>query len=162
MFVLGLYGSYFVGLSTSFVLFYAIALLLAVLLLGSRALWTLAAGVLVTHLGLGLAGATEPLAAEVPAIITFGGALVGLGLLLWFASHQITTVLAQWRATAARLQTEIDGHARAEEALRASQAMLHSLVKRIVEVHGGRIWVELDGMQHGSTFCFSLPDKPAI
>ncbi len=31
-----------------------------------------------------------------------------------------------------------------------------SLVKRIIEVHGGRIWVESDGIGTGSAFCFTL------
>ena len=34
-----------------------------------------------------------------------------------------------------------------------------ALVKRIVEVHGGRVWVESDGLGHGSTFYFALPSK---
>jgi signal transduction histidine kinase len=35
-----------------------------------------------------------------------------------------------------------------------------ALVKRIVEVHGGRVWVESEGAGLGSTFCFSLPAVP--
>jgi PAS domain S-box-containing protein len=34
-----------------------------------------------------------------------------------------------------------------------------ALVKRIIEVHGGRIWVELEGYGKGSSFCFTLPGK---
>ena len=32
-----------------------------------------------------------------------------------------------------------------------------ALVKRIIEVHGGRVWVESAGLGQGATFCFTLP-----
>ncbi|MEM7017645.1 MAG: ATP-binding protein [Pseudomonadota bacterium] len=35
-----------------------------------------------------------------------------------------------------------------------------ALVRRIVEIHNGRLWVESDGMGKGSTFCFSLAVSP--
>jgi signal transduction histidine kinase len=34
-----------------------------------------------------------------------------------------------------------------------------ALVKRILEVHNGKIWVESEGLGKGSTFCFTVPDK---
>ena len=33
-----------------------------------------------------------------------------------------------------------------------------ALVKRIIEVHGGRVWVESEGLGMGSRFCFTVPE----
>ncbi|HXD09116.1 MAG TPA: ATP-binding protein [Anaerolineales bacterium] len=34
-----------------------------------------------------------------------------------------------------------------------------ALVKRIIETHDGRIWVESEGLGKGSTFCLTIPDS---
>ncbi len=33
-----------------------------------------------------------------------------------------------------------------------------ALVKRIITVHGGRVWIESAGPGAGTTFCFTLPE----
>lgn len=35
-----------------------------------------------------------------------------------------------------------------------------ALARRIIEVHGGRLWCESEGEGRGSTFCFTVPDQP--
>jgi len=32
-------------------------------------------------------------------------------------------------------------------------------VKRIIETHGGKIWVESEGLGKGAMFCFTISDS---
>ncbi len=36
------------------------------------------------------------------------------------------------------------------------------IVKRIVEVHGGKVWVESPGRGQGTTVCFTLPTRAPV
>jgi PAS domain S-box-containing protein len=134
MFSLGMYGSYFVGLATMFVLFYAIAILLSALLLSNRAMWITVGLVLVVHLGLGVTGSEEPIADLIPAMITFSGALLGLGLLQWFSSNQMMNALDRARTNADRLRAEVEERQRVEEALRAREAQYRLLADNVTDV----------------------------
>ena len=37
-----------------------------------------------------------------------------------------------------------------------------ALARRIVEVHGGRTWIESEGRGHGTAVCFTLPGPPPV
>jgi len=36
-----------------------------------------------------------------------------------------------------------------------------AIVKRVIEIHGGRIWIESEGVGKGATVCFTVPSDTA-
>ncbi len=134
MFGLGLYGSYLVGLATIFVMFYALAIFLAAILLGNRAMWFMLVLSLVAHVGLGVTHDRGPLVDWLPSIITFSGALLGFSLLQWFSSTQMQRALARTQATAAQLRAEVEERQRVAEALRQSEEQYRLLADNVTDV----------------------------
>ena len=124
MFALGLYGSYFVGLATSFVLFYALAILLASMLRGGQAPWLVLVLCVLTHLAVGGFRDVQYRAEWVSIAITLTGAFVGIALLQWFSARQVERALSQARA-------ELGERRRAEKALLESQMLFRSLLESL-------------------------------
>ena len=118
MFALGLYGTCWIGLSTMFVLFYAIAILLVSMLRGGKATWFALVFSVLTHIG--IASFRDPRSADsvASALVTFSGALLGVALLQRLFTTQLQRALAQARESAAGLRAEIEERKRAEESLR--------------------------------------------
>ncbi len=134
MFGLGLYGSDSVGLATSFVMFYAITILLAAILLGNRAMWFMLILSLVAHVGLGVIHDGGPLVDWLPGFITFSGALLGFSLVQWLSNTQMQLALARTQATAAQLRAEVEERQRVAEVLRQSEEHYRLLADNVSDV----------------------------
>jgi len=120
-FGLALYGTYFVGLVTTLVLFYVLAILLAAMLYGGKAQWIVLGLSILTHLVVGWSRTRDPFNNLLEIAIMVSGSFIGIALLQWLSTNQLQQVLVSARASAVELQAEITEHKRAEEALRESE-----------------------------------------
>ena len=127
MLAVAVYGTYFDGLNTHFVIFYVIVILLVSVLQGGKAQWFALALCIVTHIGIGVLRDPDAPDLLVYVLIDMGGALVGIALLQWFSTGLLQRALARSRAAAADLQIEINERKQAEEALRASEQQVRQL-----------------------------------
>ncbi len=123
-FFLGAYSSYFNGFHTGFVLFYAIAVLLAGILHGLWLSWffVLASVVSMTVLALRLEGAV--LSDILPSLITDLFALVGISLLQLFVDARLWHLLAEQVQGNQQLQREIARREQAEAVQRDQESQL--------------------------------------
>ena len=126
-FGLGVYASSG-GLTSNFVLSYAIAILLASMLHGARAQWlTLAAALIVHHVfGWNVTGFSLD---DLPVVISTTMLLIGIALLQRISTRQLQRALARADNSAEELRTEIAGRKRIEEALRANEAFNRAVIE---------------------------------
>ncbi len=115
------------GLTTSYVVFYALAILLAAVLMGSRAQWLVFLVSIVAYVGAGWPNDFGPAEERLSAAIPVVAVLAGISLLQWLATRQLLRTLAQAESLAARLKAEVAERARAEEDAFSQASMLAAL-----------------------------------
>jgi PAS domain S-box-containing protein len=142
-FALGATGSFVNGYLTTFMLFYALAVLLAGMMLGYLARQITAGVGMITYIGLGIRA--DGLTLEnIPPIILFIFSLSGIAILQTYNDRRVRKALEQQLAINARLQAEISRRETAENLQREQDAQLRRLAENmsdlIVEMDpGGRL-----------------------
>jgi len=121
---LGLWGNYTTGLSTTFVIFYAVAILLAGILCDRKVHWSVLGLSILGYMTVGWARdygpAMERLAPAIPVV----GALIGIASLQRLSANQLQHAVDRLNAYAVELQAEVAERRRAEEELHRAQAQL--------------------------------------
>ncbi len=121
---LGLWGNYSIGPVTTFVIFYAIAILLAGMLCNSRVHWSVLGVSILGYAAMSWTRDPGPPLERLAPIIPVVGALVGIASLQRLSANQLEHAVNRLRAYAVELQAEVAERKRAEEELRRTQAQL--------------------------------------
>ena len=121
---LGLWGNYSIGLSTTFVIFYAMAILLAGMLCDRKVHWSVLGASILGYVTVGWARDYGPALDRLAPAIPVVGALIGIALLQRLNANQLQHVMKRLRTYAVELRAEVTERARAEEELRRTQAQL--------------------------------------
>ncbi len=132
-FSLGILGSLEDFLSSNFVLFYALAVLLAGMLLTNRVTIVLVIASTLVYGGLGLRGGSSLIDA-LPALIPFFFALVGMALLQGYTYSRMRQGLAEQITANAALQSEITHREQVEHMQREQETQLRRLAENTTDL----------------------------
>jgi len=121
---LGLWGNYGIGLSTTFVIFYAMAILLAGMLCDTWVHWSVLGASILGYVTVGWARDYGPALDRLAPAIPVVAALVGIACLQRLSANQLEHAVIRLRSYAVELQAEVTERRRAEEELRRTQAQL--------------------------------------
>lgn len=121
---LGLWGNYGIGAVTTFVIFYAIAILLAGMLCDKRVHWFVLGVCILGYTVVSWSRDYGPPLERLAPIIPVVGALIGIASLQRLSANQLEHAVTRLRTYAVELQVEITERRRAEEELRRTQAQL--------------------------------------
>lgn len=115
IFALGVYGTTYAGIITTFILAHMMSILLTAMLLGDRQTWVMVILVIGTHLILGELHDRSEFAEFLTKAIPFSGLILGSAAMFLFAMHQLQSALDSVRKSARELESEILVRQQAEE-----------------------------------------------
>jgi len=121
---LGIWGNYTAGLSTTFVIFYAIAVLLAGMLCDRKVHWSVLGASIVGYMAVGWAHDYGPALERLAPVIPVVSALIGIASLQRLSANQLQHAVDRLSAYAIELQAEVAERKRAEAELQRTQAQL--------------------------------------
>ena len=136
-FGLGIYSSLNVGFVTIFVLYYALAVLLAGMLIDSRMGFWMVVSSSLAYTGFGLLHESNQLTGMVealPSIITFVAGLTGVALLQWYTYSRLEKILAAQIAGNELLKREIARREQAETTQREQEDQLRRLAENTTDL----------------------------
>ena len=123
-FLLAIYGTYFKGMLTAYLLFYVVAILLTFMLHGAKAQWIMLGFTIAFYLGCGWLQNPMHLSDEdrLTISITVCSSFIGVAMLIWFSTRELNRALNQVRGNAIDLQRYRD---HLEQANKALQTQIH-------------------------------------
>lgn len=132
-FGLGVYGTLGFGFLSVMLLFYPLAVILAGMLINSRAAFWMVAGCMLAYVVSGLSVGAA-LGDALPYLITFFFALLGIALLQWYAYSRLQQALAAQIEANQQLQAEIIRRQHAEQAQEEMDATLRRLAENTTDL----------------------------
>lgn len=106
-FILGAYGSFTAGLTTTLVLSYAVSILMVSLFVGGKSRWEALISSVGAHIFLGVLHDQKPLSQIAISIINSTAFLTAIALLQWYATHRLKLALKNAEKTEEKLRNEI-------------------------------------------------------
>lgn len=140
-FALGMYGSSYSGILTTFVLAYCISVILSAMLMEVWFTWVMVSVVVMTHLVLSQIFFPQILEDFLTSAIPYTALIVGLASLFQFAMRRLQAALTSTRSFASQLQSEIQVRETAEaELLKKNQEL--ALLNRVIAAAASSLDVE--------------------
>ncbi len=133
-FLLGAYGSYVNGITTTLILFYALSILVAGVLQGSTFRWLLVVVSTITHFGLGWYGSSIPFLDILSSVITVFFSFLAVAAVQWYFDTRLQHLLAGQFSGNLALKDEIARRRLVEAVQQEQETQLQRLTQNVTDM----------------------------